>query len=81
MDRPAFIAKLCTALERPAGSLTGTTKLGADVWDSVALLNTIALIDEDFGLAISGDDLNGCASVNDLLDMLDGKLAARSKAG
>lgn len=71
MDRAAFVTKLCTALELPAGSLTEKSPLNSEAWDSVDLLNVIALIDEDVGLAVSGDDFKRCRSVGDLLTFLE----------
>jgi len=71
MDRVAFVAKLCTALEFPAGSLTEKSPLNSEAWDSVDLLNVIALIDEDLGLTVSGDDFKRCRSVGDLFALLE----------
>ena len=71
MDRAAFVTKLCTALEFPAGSLTERSPLNSDAWDSVDLLNVIALIDEEIGLAVSGVDFKSCRSVGDLLAFLE----------
>ena len=79
MDRAAFVPKLCTALEVPAGSLTERSPLNSDAWDSVDLLNVIALIDEEIGLAVSGDDFKRCRSVGDLLAFLEE--APRGQAG
>ena len=71
MDRASFVTKLCTALEFPAGSLTERSPLKSDAWDSVDLLNVIALIDEEAGFAVSGDDFKRCQSVGDLLTFLE----------
>lgn len=71
MDRIAFVTKLCAALERPPGSLTERTPLHSESLDSIELLNVIALIDEDAGLTVSGDDLKRCRSVGELLTFLE----------
>jgi acyl carrier protein len=81
MDRGVFLPKLTAALERPAGSLTERSPLDSDGWDSVDLLNVIALIDEDLGLTVSGDDFKLCRTVGDLLTYLEGEQASSGQAG
>ena len=39
-------------------------------WDSMALLSTMALIDEIFGIVVSGDQLTECVTVGDILMLL-----------
>tara|TARA_Y100001968_G_C19423202_1_gene752913 strand:- start:490 stop:744 length:255 start_codon:yes stop_codon:yes gene_type:complete len=40
-------------------------------WDSLAIISTIALIDEQFGVMIPGVDLNKCSSINEILSLVD----------
>ncbi|WP_334067765.1 hypothetical protein [Nereida ignava] len=39
-------------------------------WDSLAIVSTIALIDELHGIFLEGQDLAKCKSVQDILDLL-----------
>lgn len=36
-------------------------------WDSMALISTMALIDEIFGIVVSGDQLTECVTFGDIL--------------
>ncbi len=40
-------------------------------WDSMALISTMALIDEIFGIVVSGDQLTECVSVGDILKLVE----------
>ena len=80
MDRVAFVNKLTAALERPAGSLNEASPLDAEHWDSIALVSVIAMVDEELGVTVSGQDLGGCGTVAALLEMLEGRVAESSGA-
>ena len=80
MDRNGFVVKLGAALERPAGSLTETSPLDAEHWDSIALVSAIALVDEELGVAVSAADFNGCGTVGALLDLLE-RRATEARGG
>jgi acyl carrier protein len=45
-------------------------------WDSLAIVSTIALVDENFGVMLSGKALAKCTGVADVL-----KLVEQAKAG
>ncbi len=75
MDRVAFVKKLTAALERPAGSLSEASPLDAEHWDSIALVSVIALVDEELGVAVSGQELGECGTVAALLELLEAKAA------
>ncbi len=78
MEREAFVAKLCAALEFPPGSLTEKSPLKPDAWDSVGLLNVISLIDEDLGITVSGEDFKNCRTVGELLAFLEEQQASHA---
>ena len=42
-----------------------------DEWDSLAIVSTIALVDETNGVFLEGNDLAECKTVQDLLDLID----------
>ena len=41
-----------------------------DEWDSLAIVSTIALVDETHDIFLVGTDLAECKSVQDLLDLI-----------
>lgn len=75
MDRVGFVNKLTAALERPAGSLSDASPLDVKGWDSIELVSVIALVDEELGVSVSGQDLGECGTVAALLEMLEAKAA------
>ncbi|MEI9985271.1 MAG: acyl carrier protein [Aliidongia sp.] len=77
MQAEAFLREIESALELPAGSLTGNEQL-ADIpeWDSLAVISFIALVDEKLGLAVDGEALANAGTVGDLLALVHEKLAA-----
>lgn len=42
-------------------------------WDSVAIISTIALVDEVYGVFLDGDILSNCNSVRDIMDLIEKK--------
>lgn len=41
-----------------------------DEWDSLAIVSTIALVDEIHGIFLEGTELVKCKSVKDILDLI-----------
>jgi acyl carrier protein len=62
-------------LERP---LTPDERLKDLPWDSIEALKFLALVDEHFGLQITGDQLAQCRTVGDLLALVGGPPAAKA---
>ena len=69
-----FLIKMSEALEIDEGILTFETDLSELNWDSVAVISAIAIIDECFGVVISGEKIFYCQNINDIVD-----LAAKEK--
>ena len=65
-----LIAGLAEILEADPATLTPETPLAAHGWDSVAVLSTIAFIDEQYGITVSGDELSRCATVRDISNLI-----------
>lgn len=66
------IALLEEDLELDAGTLTPETELSQiDEWDSMAYLNFVVLVDENFGTQISAAQLKACKTVSDLLALMN----------
>lgn len=51
-------------------SFSNDTKLSNLDWDSMALISTMALLDEVFGIVVSGDKLTKCITVNDIISLV-----------
>ena len=58
-------------LEMEANTLTEDTVLAdVDEFDSMAKLSLIVMCDDEFGKKLSGEELRGFKTVNDILDFL-----------
>jgi acyl carrier protein len=67
MTYEEFVAALEETVEAPAGSLTRAQKLeDLEAWDSVSMVNFLALADEKWGLHLAPRQLTACATVDDL---------------
>ncbi len=86
-DAAALDLALCALLEHhrpnrvPAGqapdSLSGESRLGADLgYDSLLLAELALLVEDLFGVELSTTDLRGISTVNDLRTHLHTRLAA-----
>lgn len=70
MTRQQFLIKLGEILELPAGFLQGTEKLeDLETWDSLAMMNLIAMVSKDSGLTLSPRQIAPCVTVNDLASL------------
>jgi acyl carrier protein len=61
-----FHAGLAEILEIDASEVVADLDLTQQAWDSLAVVSTIALIDELFDVMISGRQLAGCRTVADI---------------
>jgi len=69
--KETFFNELASLLDIERSNLSDNTLLNDLEWDSMAVISTIALIDEIFDIVISGDDLINCASIHDIFSLLD----------
>jgi acyl carrier protein len=76
----SFLAKLADVFEVDAATVHSDFAL-AERWDSVAVLATMALIDEQFGVTVAPDELTRCTSVPELLALVDQGVGLRSPGG
>ena len=77
MTRDDFLKEIETILEASPGTLTGTEELSSlEMWDSLAVLSFIALVDDEFEINVPGKTVNGCKTVNDLIQIVADKLAS-----
>ncbi len=71
MNSQLFLQELAETLEVEAATLTGDYRLDTNGgWSSLAVVATIALIDEHFDVTVSGKALRECVTVDDLLALI-----------
>jgi acyl carrier protein len=74
MERDEMLLQLDDVLDLQRGTLTGTEELESlEQWDSLAMMNFIAMASDQFGLNLSPRQIAASGTVNDLLAMLNGK--------
>ena len=69
MDAAAFLPELAKIIG--VNDLQPGTLLTDGTWDSVAIMSTIALIDEQFDVPVQGGELGRCLTVQDVLNLID----------
>jgi acyl carrier protein len=74
-----FLAKLAEVFEVDPGTVQPDFSV-AERWNSMAVLLTIALIDEQFEVTVPVDELTGCTSVADVLALVGQSVEHRSPA-
>ncbi len=75
MTKTEFLRNLDELLELEPGTIMGGEAL-ADLerWDSVTILGFMALMDEEFGIAVSPARLAQCKTVQDLVALAGDKI-------
>ncbi len=76
MSTENFYAGLAEILEIDPAEVSPELDLTQYAWDSLAVVSTIALIDECFSMTVDGPSLAACKSVADIE-----ALVARKKSG
>ena len=66
-----FFNEFSSLLGEERSNLTENTFLNDLELDSMAVISTIALIDEIFDIVISGDDLMKCSTIFDIFALLE----------
>lgn len=61
-----FHEGLAEILELEPADISPATELDESLWDSLAVVSTIALIDEVYDLQINADSLAECRTVGDI---------------
>ncbi len=71
MNKVEFLNGLEEIMELDENSLAGTENLkDLEVWDSLAVLGFIAMIDNNFGLTLDVKKIMDCVSVEDLISLV-----------
>ena len=72
MNRPALLLELDAIIAVEPGTLTGEEQLDTlKGWDSLAIVQFIALADSAAGLTLAPEKIGACKTVNDLLTLLE----------
>lgn len=71
---PDFRNGLAEILELEADILDTGSELG-ELWDSLAVVSTLALIDEVYDVSVSADDLAECKTVGDIEALISAAMA------
>ena len=75
MKRVDFYKELDQLLELAPGTVKGSESLeDLQVWDSLAVIGFLAMVDTRFGMVLSTEALAACRTVSDLEALVEGKL-------
>lgn len=68
-----FFAGLAEIIEIDVEQVSPELKLADFAWDSLAVVSTIALIDDVFNVMVDGQSLNKCDTVADIVALINSK--------
>lgn len=72
MDKKEKLRKLEEVLDLEEGTLEETAELSTiEEWDSIAHLSLIILLEEEFGKQITGKEVRGFKTVQDILSAME----------
>jgi acyl carrier protein len=75
IDLVKMHADVAEILTMPVDKLHGDIRLqNSDNWDSMARIGIVALVFEKTGASVSGEDIMGIVTVQDLFDLIDRKI-------
>ena len=71
MTEQEFLWMLDELLEEELGALAGHELLvDLDAWESLTVIEFLALVDENFGVVLNPKDIAECETVQDLLNLV-----------
>jgi acyl carrier protein len=65
-----FVEGFAEILEIEPASVVPTLDLSSHNWDSLAIVSTIALVDELYGLVLNGKALSNCKTLSDVQSLV-----------
>lgn len=72
IDKEAFYGKLDEMLEVAPGTVRGSNELaGLDLWDSLAVISFIALVDSEYQVSLPAKEIAACRTVDDLARLVE----------
>ena len=77
MKKADFLLQLAETIEADIHTMSESTVLSElPRWDSMRLLEVIALVDEQLGINLNANQLANCETVGQILDLVKDKLTA-----
>lgn len=74
MDTQTFLKQMKGILDIEDHELSMEDEFKSfDEWDSLAYLSAIAMIDEEYGVTLKGDDLRRAVTIGDLFNIVKSK--------
>jgi len=70
VEQQAFLVALADVLQVSPEAIHAGLALTPDNWDSMAVLATLALLDEQLGITVPTPELKACTSVGALVDLV-----------
>ena len=76
MTKKGFLGLIEEIVEEDPGTLTGSEKLREQLagWNSLAVVSFLAMVDEKFEITLAPDAISKCKTVDDLANLLDGRV-------
>ena len=73
MEVTAFLQNFADMLDDTDASLITETTIFRDIdeWDSLTALSLIAMVDEEYSLKLTGDDIKTSITIKDLFDKVN----------
>ena len=71
-----FVDGFAEILEIDPASVVPTLDLAAHNWDSLAIVSTIALVDELYGVVLDGKSLSNCKTLSDVQSLVSATASA-----
>ena len=71
-----FYGQLAEILDTDVAKISPRADLESLGWSSLAVVSFIAFADENFGIIVEPRKLVACKTVDDLIQLLDGKVTA-----
>ena len=65
MERDAFLEDLAEVFDVEKSELRDAFELSEDLWDSLTIIATIALIDEHFDVTVEGEEIQKLTLIGD----------------
>lgn len=76
MEQDNFIRALEELMEVPASTLSPITEIRSiEAWDSLKVVELVALLDSSYGIAVDYETLDQCRTVGDLIALKDRTVA------
>lgn len=74
MKKLEYLNELAKLLAVKVESLTDSFLLKSHLlWDSLSMISAVALIDQHYQVAVSGEEINNCNSVGDIFYLIEQK--------